>query len=57
MTGKIKERILRRDGMQEYRLDADRMEIIGEKTDALKGQNSQLTKSLPILMVSYAYFL
>jgi hypothetical protein len=32
---KISERILRRDGIQEYTLDADATEIIGEKADAL----------------------
>jgi hypothetical protein len=31
---KINERILRRDGIQEYTLDADAMEIVGEKADA-----------------------
>lgn len=31
----INERILRRDGTKEYTLDADAMEIIGEKADAL----------------------
>ena len=32
---KINERILRRDGVKEYTLDADAMEITGEKADAL----------------------
>jgi len=32
---KINERILKRDGIKEYTLDADAMEIIGEKADAL----------------------
>jgi hypothetical protein len=32
---KIKERILRNDGIKEYTLDADAMEIVGEKADAL----------------------
>ena len=32
---KINERILKRDGMTEYTLDADATEIIGEKADAL----------------------
>jgi hypothetical protein len=32
---KINKRILRRDGMKEYTLDADATEIIGEKADAL----------------------
>jgi len=32
---KINERVLRRDGIQEYTLDADATEIIGEKMDAL----------------------
>lgn len=32
---KINERILKRDGIQEYTLDADAMEITGEKADAL----------------------
>jgi len=32
---KINERILRRDGLKEYTLDADATEIIGEKADAL----------------------
>ena len=32
---KINERILKRDGMKEYTLDADATEIIGEKADAL----------------------
>ena len=32
---KINERILRRDGVKEYTLDADAMEIIGDKADAL----------------------
>jgi len=32
---KINERILRRDGIKEYTLDADAMEIIGEKAEAL----------------------
>ena len=32
---KINERILRRDGIKEYTLDADATEIIGEKADAL----------------------
>jgi hypothetical protein len=35
VRGKINERILRRDGIKEYTLDADAMEIIGEKDDAL----------------------
>lgn len=35
VRGKINERILRRDGMKEYTLDADATEIIGEKADAL----------------------
>jgi hypothetical protein len=32
---KINERVLRKDGIQEYTLDADATEIIGEKSDAL----------------------
>ena len=32
---KINERVLKRDGIQEYTLDADATEIMGEKTDAL----------------------
>ena len=32
---KINERVLRKDGIEEYTLDADATEIIGEKTDAL----------------------
>jgi hypothetical protein len=32
---RINERILRRDGIKEYMLDADAMEIVGEKADAL----------------------
>jgi len=32
---KINERVLRRDGVEEYTLDADATEIIGEKADAL----------------------
>ena len=32
---KINERVLRRDGIKEYTLDADATEIIGEKADAL----------------------
>ncbi|MDI7259906.1 MAG: hypothetical protein QME90_08300 [Thermodesulfobacteriota bacterium] len=32
---KINERILKRDGIKEYTLDADATEIIGEKADAL----------------------
>jgi hypothetical protein len=35
VRSKINKRILRRDGIQEYTLDADAMEIIGEKADAL----------------------
>ncbi len=35
VRGKINERILRRDGIKEYTLDADAMEIVGEKADAL----------------------
>ena len=35
VRGKINERILRRDGIKEYTLDADATEIIGEKADAL----------------------
>jgi hypothetical protein len=35
VRGKINERILRRDGIKAYTLDADATEIIGEKTDAL----------------------
>ena len=35
VRGKINERILRRDGIKQYTLDADAMEIIGEKDDAL----------------------
>ena len=35
VRGKINERILRRDGIKEYTLDVDAMEIIGEKADAL----------------------
>jgi hypothetical protein len=34
VRGKINGRILRRDGIKEYTLDADAMEIIGEKADA-----------------------
>jgi len=32
---KINERVLKRDGIQEYTLDADATEIVGEKADAL----------------------
>jgi len=32
---KINERVLRRDGIEEYTLDADATEIVGEKADAL----------------------
>jgi hypothetical protein len=32
---KINERVLKKDGIEEYTLDADATEIIGEKTDAL----------------------
>ena len=32
---KINERILKRDGIKEYTLDADATEIVGEKADAL----------------------
>ena len=32
---KINERVLKRDGIEEYTLDADAMEIVGEKADAL----------------------
>jgi hypothetical protein len=32
---KINERVLKKDGIQEYTLDADAIEIVGEKTDAL----------------------
>jgi hypothetical protein len=32
---KINERVLKRDGSKEYTLDADAMEIVGEKADAL----------------------
>src|SRR5512143_998620 len=32
---KINERVLKRDGMEAYTLDADAMEIVGEKADAL----------------------
>jgi len=35
VRGKINERILRRDGIKEYTLDADATEIMGEKADAL----------------------
>jgi hypothetical protein len=35
VRSKINERILKRDGIKEYTLDADAMEIIGEKADAL----------------------
>jgi hypothetical protein len=35
VRGKVNERILRRDGIKEYTLDADAMEIVGEKADAL----------------------
>jgi hypothetical protein len=35
VRSKINERILRRDGIKEYTLDADAMEITGEKADAL----------------------
>ena len=35
VRGKINERILRRDGIKQYTLDADATEIIGEKADAL----------------------
>lgn len=34
VRSQINERILRRDGIKEYTLDADAMEIIGEKADA-----------------------
>jgi hypothetical protein len=39
LRGKINERILRRDGIKEYTLDADATEIIGEKGDALVTYN------------------
>jgi hypothetical protein len=39
VRGKINERILRRDGVKEYTLDADAMEITGEKADALLTYN------------------
>jgi len=32
---KINERVLKKDGIKEYTLDADATEIIGEKADAL----------------------
>lgn len=35
VRGKINERVMRRDGVKEYTLDADAMEIVGEKADAL----------------------
>jgi hypothetical protein len=35
VRGKVNEKILRRDGIKEYTLDADAMEIVGEKADAL----------------------
>jgi hypothetical protein len=35
VRGKLNERVLRRDGVKEYTLDADAMEITGEKADAL----------------------
>jgi len=35
VRGKMNERILKRDGIKEYTLDADATEIIGEKADAL----------------------
>jgi hypothetical protein len=35
MRGKVNERILKRDGIKEYTLDADATEVIGEKADAL----------------------
>jgi hypothetical protein len=34
VRGKINGRILKRDGVKEYTLDADAMEIVGEKADA-----------------------
>lgn len=35
VRSKVNERILRRDGIKEYTLDADALEIVGEKADAL----------------------
>jgi hypothetical protein len=35
VRGKINERILKRDGIKQYTLDADATEIVGEKADAL----------------------
>jgi hypothetical protein len=35
VRSKINERIMRRDGIKEYTLDADAMEIVGEKAEAL----------------------
>ncbi len=35
VRSRINERILRRDGVKQYTLDADAMEILGEKADAL----------------------
>jgi hypothetical protein len=35
VRGKVNGRILRRDGIKEYTLDADALEIVGEKADAL----------------------
>ncbi len=39
VRGKINKRILTRDGLQEYTLDADAMEIVGEK-DGTRGLNA-----------------
>jgi Transposase DDE domain group 1 len=41
VRGRINERILRRDGIKEYTLDADATEIIGEKADALFTYNGE----------------
>jgi hypothetical protein len=42
VRGKINERILRRDGIKEYTLDADAMEIVGEKAEALFTYNGNM---------------
>jgi hypothetical protein len=41
VRGKINERILRRDGIKQYTLDADATEIIGEKADAFFTYNGK----------------
>jgi hypothetical protein len=52
VMGKINERILRRDGITEYTLDADATEIMGEKADALFTYNGN-KGYMP--MVGYLY--